>query len=130
MSIDSAQVDAIRMQLQKLDSDFICCTSLPCLSASVLFLGPFQGQTVLWQMNLATLAHFRLSASNNSSPLSPELIFRPFIEIQGGDRGVMQLAVGLELEAIDEPVIKKTIIMMRNYKRLALGRIEFGSMHT
>ncbi|MFA6904470.1 MAG: hypothetical protein WC236_15450 [Gallionellaceae bacterium] len=116
--------------MQKLDSDFICCTSLPCLSASVLFLGPFQGQTVLWQMNLATLAHFRLSASNNSSPLSPELIFRPFIEIQGGDRGVMQLAVGLELEAIDEPVIKKTIIMMRNYKRLALGRIEFGSMHT
>ena len=39
---------------------------------------------------------------------------------------VYQLNVGLDLPIIDEPVIKKTIIMIRNYKLLAVGKIEFG----
>lgn len=130
MSVDSTQVEAFKAQLQKLDSDFICLTSLPCLSASVFFLGPFQGQTVLWQMNLATLEHCRLSATQDNPPLMPEVCSLPFIEIQEGDKGVLLLTVGLQLDSIDEPAIKKTIIMMRNYKRLALGRIEFGDMHT
>ena len=41
-----------------------------------------------------------------------------------------KLNVGLDLKTIDEAVINKTIIMIRNYKRLRIGRNEFGSMHT
>lgn len=129
MSIDSAQVEAFRIQLQKLGSDYVCISPLPCLFASVSFLGPFRQKTVLWHMNLTTLLHLRSSDTNEISSSVAGLFSRPFIEIiEEGNEGVMQLKIGLDLEVIDEPVIKKTIIMIRNYKRLALGRIEFGSL--
>ena len=86
---------------------------------------------MLWHMAVATLAHLR-SPDTNDIPSSLKGLFPcPFIEIKEDSKeGILQVQVGLDLETIDEPVIKKTIIMMRNYKRLAIGRIEFGSVHT
>ena len=119
------KVAAFRIQLEKLGSDYICATRLPDATASVSFLGQFQGQTVLWNMTLATLAHYRL-AESNAIPATEQKFFNcPFIEINAGIEGVFQLSVGLDLAVIDEPVIKKSIIMIRNYKRLAVGKIEF-----
>jgi len=114
MSKEQESLESFRTRLQNQGAEFICDTSLPAISASIFFLGPFAGETVVWQMTLAVIK-------------SGET---PFIEIQQGSKGVYPVSVGLALPAIDEPVIKKTIIMMRNYKRLAIGRIEFGSMHT
>jgi hypothetical protein len=124
------QVENFKIQIANLGTDFVCQTPLPATSASISFLGPFQGQAILWNMTLATLAHWQLHGNGSAPGAGGELFKRPFIEIAEGIGAVFQLRVGLELEHIDEPVIKKTIIMIRNYKRLALGRIEFGSMHT
>ena len=127
MSKEFPRIEAFRTQLQKLGGDFVCNTQMPDTVVSVRFLGPFHGQTVLWQMTLATLKYYGATDFSDASAKSP---LRPFIQINDGREGVHVLKVGLDLETIDEPVIKKTIIMMRNFKRLAIGRIEFGNMHT
>lgn len=99
--------------------DFNCHTTLPAKMVTVTFRGLFQGRTVTWEMSLGTLEHFRTIAAHAEEHRCP------FIEISEGLGECHQLKVGLELELIDEPVIRKTIIMIRNYKRLATGKLEF-----
>ena len=130
MTQEFPQVAAFRTRLQKSGDDFICSSPLPCTSAFVSFLGPFQGQVVLWNMTLATLKHLRSLAAVATPATDGAILLRSFIEIHQGNDGVLELAVGLDLEIIDEPVIKKTIIMIRNYKRLVIGKIEFGNLAT
>lgn len=117
MNAISPPVQALNLQLQQLGQDFICTTTLPDSRVQLRFLGPFRGQTVVWEMQLGTLADWRRQAGS--------AVACPFIEIAEGIEGVHPIAVGLDLAAIDEPVIRKTIIMVRNYKRLKIGRIEF-----
>lgn len=130
MSNDFPQINSFRNQLQKSGADFICTTRLPAASVSVYFLGLFQGKPVLWNMTLATLSHLQANRNRNNFTTETGEFTHPYIEIKEGSEGALPIQVGLDLEKIDEPVIKKTIIMIRNYKRLAVGRIEFGSMHT
>lgn len=110
---------ALDSQLSQLGRDFICTASLPAASVQLRFLGPFRGDTVVWEMRLGTLADWRNTAGNQSSMPCP------FIEITEGVEGIFPIKVGLDLVVIDEPVIRKTIIMVRNYKRLVIGKIEF-----
>jgi hypothetical protein len=130
MSQESLLVKAFRTELQILGRDFVCPTALPATAATVSFIGVFQGQSVLWQMTLATLAHWQITGSKAHLNAESEMFNQPFIEIDEGNEGVFPIRVGLNLDLIDEPVIKKTIIMVRNYKRLALGRSGFGSAPT
>ena len=119
MNALSPPAQTLNLQLQQLGRDFICRTPLPDSRVQLRFLGPFQGRTVVWDMQLATLAACRQLASNDAAfPC-------PFIEIAEGIEGVHPIAVGLDLAVIDEQVIRKTIIMVRNYKRLKIGKIEF-----
>lgn len=130
MSHESPLVDAFRAELQILGKDFVCPTALPANAAMVSFVGVFQGQSVLWQMTLATLPYWQTSSSKAHYDTEGKLFNHPFIEIDEGQEGVFPIRVGLDLALIDEPVVKKTIIMVRNYKRLALGRSGFGSAPT
>jgi hypothetical protein len=129
MSNRLPKVEAFREQLQQLGADFLCHTHLPDSRACISFLGTFQGQIVLWKMNLSTLVYLNSNTSQNTLAEISDTHTRPFIEIKEGSEGVFDLGVGLDLEVINEAVIKKTIIMIRNYKRLDIGLIEFGSMH-
>lgn len=70
-------------------------------------------------MRLGTLTDWRNAAGSQSA------IPCPFIEIAAGTEGVYPVAVGFDLSHIDEPVIRKTIIMVRNYQRLEIGTIKF-----
>ena len=124
------QVDSFKSQLQEQGSDYICTALLPDTSASVLFLGHFQGNTVVWNMTVATLAHYRLAEADVIATTESRRFICPFIDIKEEADGGYQLNVGLDLPVIDEAVIKKTIIMIRNYKRLAIGKIEFGTAKT
>lgn len=126
----SQNVDKFKSRLEKQGGDFICDTCLPDASVSVLFQGSFQGKTVLWNMALATLAYYReapiLGFHNAENGIYP----CPFIEISEGGDGEYLIRVGLDLAIIDEPAIKKTIIMIRNYRRLVIGKIEFCAANT
>ncbi|HEY6094605.1 MAG TPA: hypothetical protein VIU93_06590 [Gallionellaceae bacterium] len=90
-------VTALRTQLEQAGRDYFCDTSLPAPLAAVRFIGPFQGEDVVWQLNLTTLAQARRHAP---APC-------PFIEIAAGEAGVHAITVGLELPHIDEPAIRK-----------------------
>jgi hypothetical protein len=104
-------LDAVKIRLIRQEADYICVTPLPALSIQCFFLGPFEGKTVLWKMTLAVL---------NSGE-------SPYIEILQGNRGAYPIRVGLPLTVIDEPELKKSIIMIRHYKRLSMGHCGFGN---
>jgi hypothetical protein len=103
--------------------DWLLLTSLPAPVAEVVFVGDFQGREVVFRMRLATLTHY----VEERGPLS---------YAGGAVRGVMDLEaqgpecwrawVGLAVPVIDEPVVRKAIIMMRNYRALRPGLRVWG----
>jgi hypothetical protein len=87
----------------------------------ICFTGPFQGHQVTWDARIVTLSHAARSRPANSTA---EL--RQFIEVGRDNGGTRQLRIGLNVDRIDEPAILKTIIMIRQYRRLQEGRHEYG----
>ncbi len=93
--------------------------------ARVRFLGHFQGRPVVWDCEFVTLAAEYGDRAGQGGDAAPRR--RNFIEVgQPAARG-RSLRVGLSLPCIDPPAIEKMIIMIRNYKRLAPGRHEYGA---
>ena len=94
--------------------------------AHVRFLGVLQGQPVAWDAEILTLLAYYQEQVKNLAPGEATRSVRPFIEV--GAHGVhgWALGVGLGVALIDEPTVLRTIIMIRNYKRLRPGRHEFG----
>ena len=78
----------------------------------VRFTGPFEGQQVTWDATLIAL---------------PPGQQRNFIEIGPAMEHGTLLTVGLNVGNIDLPTIRKTMMMVRQYKRLQYGRHEYGS---
>lgn len=76
----------------------------------IRFHGPFQGRTIRW------LA--RIQAQGRGQ--------RSYISIGNINADDAEIEVGLPVVSIDTPTIKKTIVMIRQYKRLRPGRHEFG----
>jgi len=84
------------------------------------FEGPFEGRQVTW---LATL-----HALGESQPT--DLARQPaanYIEIGAAGPDAVPITVGLPVERIDPPTVRKAMIMIRRYKRLRRGRHEYGS---
>lgn len=121
MTQEEAQVAAFTSQLAESGSDYLCATALPDTAVRVRFLGRFQDRAVVWDATLYTLNRYYQERSTDSA-----FSARPFMEIAHDIDGSCQLTVGLNLPIIDAPTIKKTIVMIRNYKRLRMGRIEWG----
>jgi hypothetical protein len=88
-------------------------------------VGEFLGNEIVWDATVvALLALYRERPQQAGSRKGRTL--RPFIEIgESTPRGVA-LTVALDVNVIDEPAVLKTIVMIRNYKRLRRGRHEFG----
>lgn len=85
----------------------------------VRFNGPFEGREVRWDARLVTLAAWR-----RHHPTEP--VRQNFITIgEESDQGIA-ITVGLNLECIDLPALRKTMLMIRQYKRLARGRHDYG----
>jgi hypothetical protein len=76
----------------------------------VRFRGPFQGRTIRW------LA--RIQAQGRDQ--------RAYISIGNIDADDAEIEIGLPVASIDTPTIKKTLVMIRQYKGLRPGRREFG----
>ena len=97
-------------------TDHLVLTPLPAASARVRFLGPFGGREVAWDAEFIALG---------TGPGGT----RPFIEIAPGRGDVYLLRAGLALERMDVPAVTKAVIMVRNYRRLRVGRHVFGAHH-
>jgi hypothetical protein len=85
------------------------------------FAGPFEGQETVWDATLLTL-----EAHHATEPPTDRMQRRSFIEIGPATAAGRVVRIVLDVAAIDEGVILRTIIMMRQYKRLHAGRHEFG----
>ena len=93
-------------------ADYHCLTALGGRAVRLRFIGRFCGREVVWDAELLALGA--------DAPAQ-------FIEIGApGPQGVA-LRVGLRRESIDRPTLLKTLIMVRNYKRLRRGRHLFNA---
>lgn len=94
-------------------------------SVRLTFNGVFGGREVVWDARIKTLSTCYLQQTAAMTGNKQVQKLRQFIDIKFCN-GEYQVNIGLNLTQIDEPAIKRTIIMMRKYKRLHLGRHEYG----
>ena len=94
--------------------------------ARFTFTGRFQNQEIVWDTTLLTLAHYHAEQPASAQPM----VRIAFLEIGGNTAHGVAIRVALGIARIDESAILRTMIMIRNYKRLHPGRHEFGEPHT
>lgn len=118
------EVDQLRAALAAHGGDHVLLTPLPDTLAHARFIGRFQGREVVWNMRLYTLA--RHEQERGRVPTAPGFALRGLMIIELESEHAYRLEVALKLPLIDEPAIKKTIVMMRNYRQLRLGLRTWG----
>ena len=107
--------------------DYIALSPLGGQTAHIQFRGPFQGQVILWDTHIITLQEiFRQGVAAGHYQGKSSISLPQFIDINEKDTAEYALTVGIDVPAIDVPTVLKTIIMIHNYKRLRLGRHEYG----
>lgn len=87
------------------------------------FAGQFQNQEMVWDATLLTLTQYHAELPALAVPVRRS----PFMEIGDATAHAQAIRVVLDIAEIDEPAILRTIIMIRQYKRLHAGRHEFGT---
>ena len=112
MQKNAFETALLKSKLMALGCEFLCFSQLPDTLAEVLFIGRFEDREVVWEMTLCSTG---------------EQGKRSIMEITPDPGGNMLLRIELAVSMIDDAVIKKTIIMMRNYRRLKVGRHEWGA---
>ena len=109
-------------QLASRQQKFELLTALGEEACHLRFTGPFQGKLIIWDAYLQTLSYYLINHA------LPSQSARQYIDVgESGAHGKL-IRIGLHLPIIDEPVVLKALIMVRQYKRLAPGRYEFGEI--
>lgn len=114
-------ISAFRAWLQQHAADYQLFTPLPDSKAEVRFIGPFQGQDMLWHMTLFTLPRYWRERAGALAAQAANLRVRGVLDLRLPTNRAPDLRVALNVNAIDEPVVRKAIIMVRNYRRLKEG---------
>jgi len=81
--------------------------------AHIKFAGSFQNQAVTWD------TQFSQESIENKS-------LKQFLHIEADKNDVFKLTIVLKIPEITEPNIQKMMIMVKQYKKLTLGRHEYG----
>ncbi len=105
-------VEAFSSYLRETGRDWLLVEQLDDQCVHLRFTGPFQGRTVIWDCEFATLDK-RQSQRN-------------YIDVETPQSSGISLRVGLSLARIDTAATKKMVLMIRHYKRLRSGRHEYG----
>lgn len=92
----------------------------------VRFRGVFEHKTTIWDAYIYSLAAYAKEKRTLGDPRYP---LRPFIDVGELTNVGRRINIGLALDKIEQPTIIKTMIMIRQYKRLRAGRHEFGEPH-
>lgn len=95
--------------------------------AYIRFEGTFQGEQIIWDARLFTLEHiYRQQLVDRRVSPDSSITLTQFMDIKKSGECQLELSIGLAVPAIDEPTVFKSIYMIHNYKRLHLGRHDFG----
>ncbi|MGD8526264.1 MAG: hypothetical protein PVJ63_08435 [Thioalkalispiraceae bacterium] len=98
--------------------------------ATFRFKGHFQGRPVEWICTLSTLDHYYQSLLENGKVSNHETVMlKRFIHIHEQDSSTPRIDIALDVDTIDDPTIRKTIIMIHNYKKLHAGWHEYGTAY-
>ena len=89
--------------------------------ADITFKARFEGEMLSWQATVMTLSWYARQESPRRATAN-----RQFIDMQTPKNGTCRVSVGLCVDRIDPQVLMKTVIMLRQYKRLRPGRHEYG----
>ena len=117
---------SVKQDIAKTGKNFVALSPLPALKVNVRFVGKLDDKEVLWDATIQTLAsHLAESEVVQSTKQSPAKL-HSFMRVEEPHNNVSALKIVLAVPLIDEPTIKKTIIMIRCYKRLKVGYHEFG----
>lgn len=112
-------VQELQRQLVESHSDYLLQDALPASRVQLVFAGPFEGKLVVWNACIETLEAYAKHHRVSDDP-------QQFIDIRRENRAYW-IHIGLNVTHIDQAVIERSIIMVRNYKRLSEGRHEYGA---
>ena len=114
-----SDVKVLREKLKDQCKEYLLISELPGINVYLQFEGVFSGEQVVWNMCLSTIEEY---AKSNQVADDPQ----QFINIEHIDN-TYHIDIGLNVKLIDRSVVERTIIMVRKYKRLDLGRHEYGA---
>ncbi len=114
-------IDSFKQKLANSSHDFECLTPLDGGYVRFRFSGEFMAESIIWDAHLYTLAYYLYEVAHLSQS---DASIRPFVHVGDMDKTMRKMEVGLNLPFIDEPAIVK--VMVRQYKRLVIGRHEYG----
>ena len=96
-------------------------------TAHIHFSGRFHGQKVIWDTHIITLQEcYRQAIRADNLAKDETVTLFQYIEIEHKGPTEMILNIGIDVPLIDAPTVFKSMIMIHNYKRLRIGRHEYG----
>ena len=119
-----SDLDRLQVELASRGSEYLLLSPLPDSVADVRFIGRFDGRDVVWEMRLYTLDRYAIERGN--APAAPDVRPRGLMVIEPLAGQTMRVEVALRLPEIGEPAVRKTIVMLRNYRRLRPGLRTWG----
>ena len=112
-------VEALEKLLDVTGKDYLLQAECPSEDLKLQFIGIFNGKRVVWNARIITMEAYSRHSETSNDPMQ-------FIDIRYED-GDYFIDVGLNIRQIQLSTVESTIIMVRKYKRLQLGRHEYGA---
>lgn len=109
----------LQRHLAESHSDYLLQDALPADRVRLVFAGSFSSRPVVWNACIETIDSYARHHHVDDDP-------QQFIDIRR-ENDAYWIHVGLNVRQIDQAVIERSIIMIRNYKRLREGRHEYGA---
>jgi hypothetical protein len=116
-------LEGFTQKLTDLGREYECQEPTVNGHAHFRFIGKFEGKPTIWDAHLYTLAYYVDEVAELSQAGTQ---IRQFIQVGETSEMGRKIEIGLNLPKIDESTILKTIIMVRQYKRLSHGRHDYG----
>ncbi|VAW68214.1 hypothetical protein MNBD_GAMMA09-1797 [hydrothermal vent metagenome] len=105
--------------LKKQKTQYLQHGVVPSTKIYIHFEGKFQGVDVVWHACTQAVDDYSVQSKVLQDP-------RQFINVYI-EEGVYYIGVALNVPLINRVVIEQTIIMIRKYRRLQIGRHEYGA---
>jgi hypothetical protein len=122
---ETVSMEGFLSALAESGEDYLLVSQSDSATAHIRFPGTFENAPVIWD---ATVRALQCRNGENEAIDAPQR--RQYIDIAPQGFPMRSIAIGLNVAAIDPPVLLKTAIMIRKYKRLRVGRHEFGEQTT
>lgn len=94
----------------------------------ITFNGNLSGKAIMWEADIYTAREYHKATHNIKSEFP--VTIRQIIDISELKDHKAKLLLTLHVKKVDVPTIKKSIIMIQQYKKLSPGRHEHGDAVT